>query len=265
MRALLTAFVVEQLLASGSTRVAQTPFRRAAGGPRARSLRSHIRRRNIHRRAAPQPYARLSPRSCRLRYQEGDPIPLGYHVVDRSRQDSAIAGTIRAAARRRGSRLSVANDIDDFKDGMGSLAVPSFPGPGRRCTLDVAELRQLDRQWLRRAGSRDESLALLSPRYRTRRRSGGGRRDARLWNGPGRQLLSSATIAMPSCASRPREPASAPLRLRRDAARPALEARARITTSHRGLAGPGTLTKSRFAGPLPRRDSLSSRGRRRRR
>jgi hypothetical protein len=59
---------------------------------------------------------------ARLRYEEGDPIPAGYHVVQRSRQGLVIAGTIVFAVSY-GIALTVAL-VDDFKDQTGSLAIP---------------------------------------------------------------------------------------------------------------------------------------------
>ena len=42
----------------------------------------------------PQPYGAYPRGPARLRYEEGDPIPAGYHVVHRARQGLVIAGTI---------------------------------------------------------------------------------------------------------------------------------------------------------------------------
>lgn len=63
---------------------------------------------------------------ARLRYEEGDPIPPGYHVVERARQGPVIAGTIVFAVAY-GIALSVAM-IDDFKDQTSWLAIP-LAGP----------------------------------------------------------------------------------------------------------------------------------------
>ena len=112
-----------ELFALGSTAFAQTeppssPWRPPAPPraypppayyPRAAALRRPIRR---------------GP--ARLRYEEGDPIPAGYHVVHRSRQGLVIAGTIVFFVSY-GIALSVAM-IDDFKDQTSSLAVP-IAGP----------------------------------------------------------------------------------------------------------------------------------------
>ena len=72
--------------------------------------------------APPPPYGGYPRGPARLRYEEGDPIPAGYHVVHRSRQGLVIAGTIVFAVSY-GIALSVAM-IDDFKDGTSSLAIP---------------------------------------------------------------------------------------------------------------------------------------------
>jgi hypothetical protein len=70
----------------------------------------------------PQPY-RVYPRGpARLRYEEGDPIPPGYHVVHRARNGLVIAGTI-AFSVSYGIAFSVAM-INDFDDQTHWLAVP---------------------------------------------------------------------------------------------------------------------------------------------
>jgi hypothetical protein len=71
----------------------------------------------------PPPPAQPYPRGpVRLRYEEGDPIPPGYHVVQRARQGLVIAGMITFFVSY-GIALSVAM-IDDFKDQTNWLAVP---------------------------------------------------------------------------------------------------------------------------------------------
>ena len=77
--------------------------------------------------AYPPAYYPPVPRGpARLRYEEGDPIPPGYHVVQRARQGLVIAGTIVFAVSY-GIALTVAL-VDDFKDQTGSLAIP-IAGP----------------------------------------------------------------------------------------------------------------------------------------
>jgi hypothetical protein len=72
------------------------------------------------------PYGARPRGPARLRYEEGDPIPAGYHVVQRARQGLVIAGTIVFAVSY-GIALTVAL-VDDFKDQTGSLAIP-IAGP----------------------------------------------------------------------------------------------------------------------------------------
>jgi hypothetical protein len=116
-----TALVVVSLLAFGSTALAQSdPSVEPMPGPP----------------APPPPYppAYYAPPPAygppvgpaRLRYEEGDPIPPGYHVVHRARQGLVIAGTVVFAVSY-GIALSVAM-IDDFKDQTNWLAVP-IAGP----------------------------------------------------------------------------------------------------------------------------------------
>jgi hypothetical protein len=69
-----------------------------------------------------QPYGGYPQGPARLRYQEGEPIPPGYHLVHRTRQGPVIAGTIVFLVSY-GIALSAAM-IDDFKDQTNWLAVP---------------------------------------------------------------------------------------------------------------------------------------------
>jgi hypothetical protein len=59
---------------------------------------------------------------ARLRYEEGDPIPPGYHVVQRARGGLVIAGTITFSVSY-GIALSAAM-INDFDDQTHWLAIP---------------------------------------------------------------------------------------------------------------------------------------------
>ena len=70
----------------------------------------------------PQPYRVYPQGPARLRYEEGDPIPPGYHVVQRARQGPVIAGTIVFSVSY-GIALSAAT-INDFDDQTQWLAVP---------------------------------------------------------------------------------------------------------------------------------------------
>jgi hypothetical protein len=70
----------------------------------------------------PQPYGAYPPGPARLRYEEGDPIPAGYHVVHRARNGLVIGGTVLFAVSY-GISLSVAM-IDDFKHETKWLAIP---------------------------------------------------------------------------------------------------------------------------------------------
>jgi hypothetical protein len=71
----------------------------------------------------PQPYRVYPPAGpARLRYEEGDPIPPGYHVVQRARQGPVIAGTIVFSVSY-GIALSAAM-INDFDDQTQWLAIP---------------------------------------------------------------------------------------------------------------------------------------------
>jgi hypothetical protein len=70
----------------------------------------------------PPPYQAYPRGPTRLRYEEGDPIPPGYHVVERARQGLVIGGMITFFVSY-GIALSVAM-IDDFKDQTNWLAVP---------------------------------------------------------------------------------------------------------------------------------------------
>jgi len=76
--------------------------------------------------AAPPPYGAYPRGPARLRYEEGDPIPPGYHVVHRARQGLVIARTIGFGLSY-GIALSVAM-IDDFNDETSWLTVP-IAGP----------------------------------------------------------------------------------------------------------------------------------------
>ena len=76
--------------------------------------------------APPPPYGAYPRGPARLRYEEGDPIPAGYHVVTRARQGLVIAGTIVFAVSY-GIALGVAL-IDDFNDQTSWLAIP-LAGP----------------------------------------------------------------------------------------------------------------------------------------
>jgi hypothetical protein len=71
----------------------------------------------------PPPY-RVYPQGgpARLRYEEGDPIPPGYHVVQRARGGLVIAGTITFSVSY-GIAMSAAM-INDFDDQTHWLAVP---------------------------------------------------------------------------------------------------------------------------------------------
>jgi hypothetical protein len=71
---------------------------------------------------APAPYRPYSRAPARLRYEEGDPIPPGYHVVHRSRQGLVIGGSIMFLVSY-GISLSVAF-IYDFKDETNWLTIP---------------------------------------------------------------------------------------------------------------------------------------------
>jgi hypothetical protein len=71
---------------------------------------------------AQPPYGAYPRGPTRLRYEDGDPIPPGYHVVQRTRQGLVIAGMITFFVSY-GIALSVAM-IDDFKDQTNWLAVP---------------------------------------------------------------------------------------------------------------------------------------------
>ena len=71
---------------------------------------------------APAPYGAPPPGPARMRYEPGDPIPAGYHVVHRARTGLVIAGTITLAVSY-GIAFSVAM-IDDFKDETRSLVIP---------------------------------------------------------------------------------------------------------------------------------------------
>ena len=72
------------------------------------------------------PYGGYPRGPARLRYEEGDPVPAGYHIVNRPRQGLVIAGTVVFAVSY-GIALSVAM-IDNFEDGTSSLAIP-IAGP----------------------------------------------------------------------------------------------------------------------------------------
>jgi hypothetical protein len=76
--------------------------------------------------APPQPYGAYPRGPARLRYQEGDPIPPGYHVVHRARPGLVIAGTIVFAVSY-GIALGVAL-LDDFNDETSWLSIP-IAGP----------------------------------------------------------------------------------------------------------------------------------------
>jgi len=76
--------------------------------------------------AAPPPYGAYPRGPARLRYEDGDPIPPGYHVVHRARQGLVIAGTIVFAVSY-GIALGVAL-LDDFDDQTSWLAIP-LAGP----------------------------------------------------------------------------------------------------------------------------------------
>jgi hypothetical protein len=118
----LTAFVVVSCLASGSTAFAQNePSVEPLAAPAPQPPQPYPPA-YYPPAPPPQPYGAYPRGPARLRYEEGDPIPAGYHVVHRSRQGLVIAGTIVFAVSY-GIALSVAM-IDDFKDGTGSLAIP---------------------------------------------------------------------------------------------------------------------------------------------
>lgn len=74
----------------------------------------------------PPPYGAYPRGPARLRYEDGDPIPPGYHVVHRARQGLVIAGTIVFAVSY-GIALGVAL-LDDFDDQTSWLAIP-LAGP----------------------------------------------------------------------------------------------------------------------------------------
>jgi hypothetical protein len=74
----------------------------------------------------PPPYGGYPRGPARLRYEPGDPIPAGYHVVHRARNGLVIAGTVMFLVSY-GIAFSVAM-IDDFKDQTSWLAVP-IAGP----------------------------------------------------------------------------------------------------------------------------------------
>ena len=76
--------------------------------------------------AAPPPYGAYPRGPARLRYEEGDPVPPGYHVVSRARQGLVIAGTIVFAVSY-GIALGAAL-VDDFNDQTSWLAIP-LAGP----------------------------------------------------------------------------------------------------------------------------------------
>ena len=75
--------------------------------------------------AAPPPYGAYPRGPARLRYEEGDPVPPGYHVVS-PRGRLVIAGTIVFAVSY-GIALGAAL-VDDFNDQTSWLAVP-LAGP----------------------------------------------------------------------------------------------------------------------------------------
>ena len=172
-----------ELSASGSTAFAQNePSVEPLAAPAA-AASAAISALVLSTGPPPQPYGAYPRGPARLRYEEGDPIPAGYHVVNRSRQGLVIAGTIVFAVSY-GIALSVAM-IDDFKDRHGLAR-----DPDRRPVVDdvqplAAQLRQPDRQRLRRAGSRDDPALL--PGHR--RRGSGGGRGMLGFGMAGRQLL----------------------------------------------------------------------------
>jgi hypothetical protein len=75
----------------------------------------------------PPPPAYNYPRGpARLRYEEGDPIPPGYRVVNRSRQGLVIAGTVTFLVSY-GIPLTIAL-VANFEDETSWLAIP-LAGP----------------------------------------------------------------------------------------------------------------------------------------
>ena len=76
--------------------------------------------------AAPPPYGAYPRGPARLRYEDGDPVPAGYHVVTRARQGLVIAGTVVFAVSY-GIAFGVAV-IDDFNDQTSWLTIP-IAGP----------------------------------------------------------------------------------------------------------------------------------------
>jgi len=74
--------------------------------------------------AAPPPAYPVGP--ARLRYEDGDPVPAGYRVVNRARTGLVIAGTVMFCVSY-GIAVSVAM-IDDFEDQTNWLTIP-IAGP----------------------------------------------------------------------------------------------------------------------------------------